>query len=76
MSAIGNRTTQTTKDLIEQLPPELQQEVCDFAQFLLETKVRPRRKQLRMSWAGALHEFRDQFTSLELQKKSLEWWSD
>jgi hypothetical protein len=64
------------EELVKELPPELQQEVYDFAQFLLETKVRPKQKKLRMSWAGALREFRDQFTSLELQKKALEWWGD
>jgi len=26
--------------------------------------------------AGALREYRDQFTALELQKKALEWWGD
>ena len=64
-------------DLIDQLPPELQDEVFDFAQFLLlKTKAQPKQKKLRMSWAGGLKEFRDEFTSMELQKKSLEWWSD
>ncbi len=66
----------TIEQLIEQLPPELQQQVRDFAQFLLDTKVRPKQKKLRLSWAGGLREFRDKFTSLELQKKSLEWWGD
>ncbi|MDZ7261883.1 MAG: DUF2281 domain-containing protein [candidate division KSB1 bacterium] len=64
------------EELVNELPPELRQEVRDFAQFLLDTKVRPKQKKLRLSWAGALREFRDQFTSLELQKKALEWWGD
>jgi hypothetical protein len=63
-------------ELFEELPAELQQEVEDFAKFLLETKVRPKHGKLRLSWAGALSEFRGQFTSLELQKKALEWWGD
>jgi hypothetical protein len=63
-------------ELIKELPPELQQEVQDFASFLFETKVRPRRSKLRMEWAGGLSEFREQFTSLELQKKALEWRGD
>ena len=62
-------------ELIEQLPPELQDEVFDFAQFLLKTKAQPlKQKRLRMSWAGGLKEFRNEFNSIELQKKSLEWW--
>ncbi|MGC8856869.1 MAG: DUF2281 domain-containing protein [Anaerolineae bacterium] len=67
---------QTLKDLIEQLPPDLQREVEDFVEFLLDTKVHRKQKKLRMTWAGALREYRDQFTSLELQKKALEWWGD
>ena len=63
-------------ELVKELPPDLQQEVRDFATFLFETKVRPKQSKLRMSWAGALSEFRDQFTSLELQKKALEWRGD
>ncbi|MBS3948444.1 MAG: DUF2281 domain-containing protein [Dethiobacter sp.] len=53
---------------------DLQQEVIDFAEFLLEKKMRKRQKKLRLTWAGGLQEYRDQFTSLELQKKALEWW--
>lgn len=64
----------TIEDLIRELPPDLQEEVRHFAEFLLETKVRPKRKGLRLSWAGGLREFRDQFTSLELEKKAVEWW--
>ncbi|MFQ5864491.1 MAG: DUF2281 domain-containing protein [bacterium] len=60
-------------EVIKELPPELQQEVYDFANYLLKTKVKRKQKKLRMSWAGALREFRDQYTSLELQKKALEW---
>ena len=69
-------TRQGLEELIRELPPELQQEVRDFAQFLLDTKVNRKQKKLRLSWAGALREFRNQFTSLELQKKALEWWGD
>ncbi len=66
----------TLEDLIKGLPPELQQEVQDFARYLLETKVHIRRSKLRMNWAKALSEFRGQFTSLDLQRKALEWWGD
>jgi len=64
------------EETIEQLPPDLRQEVHDFASFLLETRVRPRHSKLRLGWAGGLSEFRSQFTSLELQKKALEWRGD
>ena len=64
------------EDKIKLLPPELQQEVEDFVDFLTEKcKQKPARK-LRQDWAGALRDYRDQYTSLELQKKALEWWGD
>ncbi len=66
----------TLEELLKELPPDLQEEVRHFANSLLETKARPMHRKLRMSWAGGLSEFRDQFTSLELQRKVLEWWGD
>jgi len=62
----------TLKELIDQLPPELQREVRDFAEFLLEKKAKKAGRKLRQDWAGALREYREQYTSLELQKKALE----
>jgi len=64
------------EEMISKLPPELHQEVLDFVEFLQEKRMRRKQQKLRMTWAGALREFRDQFTSLELQKKALEWWGD
>jgi hypothetical protein len=64
------------EELIKELPPQLQNEVREYAQYLVDTKVKPKRKYLRMDWAGGLREYRDQFTSLQLQKKALEWWGD
>ncbi len=66
----------TLEELMQELPPELRQEVRDFARFLVETRSRPKNKKLQLNWAGALEEFRGRYTSLELQKKALEWWGD
>jgi hypothetical protein len=58
-----------------ELPEELQTEVRDFARFLRENRVsRPRRRKLRMDWAGGLKDLRDKYTSVELQHKILDWW--
>jgi hypothetical protein len=64
------------KELIDQLPPELQQEVRDFVEFLLERRARKRGRKLRQDWAGALRDYHDRYTSLELQEKALEWRGD
>jgi len=62
------------EEIIFLLPPELKQEVKNFAEYLLETKVQPKQKFLRLSWRGALPDMRDEYTSVELQHKSLDWW--
>jgi len=67
---------ESIEELMEKLPPDLQEEVRDFAQFLVERRAKPKQKKLRLTWAGGLREFRDQYTSPELQKKSLEWWGN
>jgi len=64
---------QTLKELIEQLPPELQQEVQDFVEFLLEKRARRPRRKPKFDWAGALKDLRDRYTSVELQHKIAEW---
>ena len=63
-------------ELIRSLPPDLRQEVEEFVAFLASKQARKRGRKLRQDWAGALKEYRDRYTSLELQKKALEWRGD
>jgi hypothetical protein len=63
-------------EMIRELPSELQQEVLDFVEFLIEKRARKRGRRLRQDWAGALRDYRDRYTSLELQKRALEWRGD
>jgi len=64
---------QNIEQIIKELPPELQQEVEDFVKFLLEKRVRKPKGKFKFGWAGALKDLRDQYTSVELQHKILEW---
>lgn len=66
----------TIKERIKEMPPELQQEVEDFALFLIKKRGNRTKRTLRQDWAGALKDFRGKYTSLELQKKALEWRGD
>ena len=65
----------TITEVVDQLPPQLRQEVCDFAEFLLATRSGGTAGKMSLSWAGALREYRDKFSSLDLQKKALSWWN-
>jgi mRNA-degrading endonuclease RelE of RelBE toxin-antitoxin system len=64
------------EEMVKKLPPELRQEVEDFVNFLIEKKSRKHGRKLRQDWGGALKDYRDEYTSLELQKKALEWRGD
>lgn len=63
------------EEKVKQLPPELQQEVLDFIDFLIAKKgtKKNKKKKPKLDWMGGLKEYRDQYTAVELQKKALEW---
>jgi hypothetical protein len=64
------------EERIKNLPPALKKEVEEFVNSLLKRRRKKSGKKLRQDWAGALKDYRDQYTSLELQKKALEWRGD
>jgi hypothetical protein len=54
------------------LSPDAQRQVEEFIRRLAESpKPVPKRK-LNQGWAGALKQYRDQYTSLQLQQNALE----
>ncbi|MFC1714312.1 DUF2281 domain-containing protein [Candidatus Poribacteria bacterium] len=59
------------EDKIKLLPPELQREVEAFVESLIESQIRRSEHKLRLNWRGALRDLRDQYTSVELQHKTL-----
>ena len=74
---MASTPTRSLEDLIRQLPEELRQEVWDFMEFLMSKRRAPQQPhgRLAMAWAGGLREYRDRFTSMELQQKASEWWA-
>lgn len=62
------------EEKIKELPPELQQEVEDFVNFLIEKRVCKSKGQLKFDWRGALRDLR-QYTSVELQHEILTRWN-
>ncbi|MCY4568131.1 MAG: DUF2281 domain-containing protein [Candidatus Poribacteria bacterium] len=63
----------TIIEKIRQLPPELQEEVIHFIDFLRTKKSSKGRKRPNLEWIGGLKAYRDQYTALELQKKASDW---
>jgi hypothetical protein len=65
--------TKPLEELIQELPPVLRAEVRDFVEFLLAKHDRPRQRHLRQDWAEALKDDHQQYTSVDLQHRALEW---
>jgi hypothetical protein len=61
------------EQMIKDLPPDLCQEIEDFIENLKERKGSKVKRQLKLDWAGACKELRDQYTSVELQHKISDW---
>jgi hypothetical protein len=66
----------TLEEIVQQLPPELRREVQEYAEALLRRHDQKKDHRLRQDWAGALSDYKDQYTGVQLQKKTLEWWGD
>jgi hypothetical protein len=64
------------EEIMDELPPDIQVAILRILNaFSVQNNNKPKRK-LRQTWAGGLSDYRDQYTSLELQKKALEWRGD
>ena len=59
--------------ILKKLPRELMPEVERYLSALLERQARISGRKLRQDWAGALREYRDKYTSQELERAALEW---
>ena len=69
-------TIKPLAELVGELPPDIQAEVRDFVEFLLVKRNRKSAHTLRQDWGGSLRDVREQYTSLELQQKALDWRGD
>jgi hypothetical protein len=61
------------EEIVRELPPDSQAKVRQFIETLLERTNDRANTKLKQNWAGALSDYREKYTSLELQKKSVEW---
>ena len=63
----------TLERKIKMLPPEFQSEVTDFVDFLITKNTKKKTKTPKLDWMGGLKEYREQYTSVELQEKVSNW---
>jgi hypothetical protein len=59
----------TIAEFVEQLPPDIQKEVKDFAEFLLERRAKKKHRVPDFDWEGALKD--EKYNSVELQHEIL-----
>ena len=64
------------EELMSKLPPELHKEVEEFLEFLLKKQEKKRTGAFKLDWRGELRDFRNRYTSVEIQHKAQEWWGD
>ena len=57
------------EEIIKELPEDLRKELEDFAYYLWENRRKKIKEKPKFAWAGALSDFADKFTSVELQHK-------
>jgi len=69
MDATETSVVERIANIVREMPPEFQQGVEDFVQFLFERRVQKPGKKLRQDWTGASGDLRDQYTAAELQHK-------
>ena len=57
------------------LPDSLKIEVLDYIEFLTNKYYNKKsiKKGLKFNWEGGLSEFKEKYSSVELQHKSMEW---
>lgn len=63
----------TIEEKIRALPLALQDEVEDFVTFLLERRNPRSHRPLSCSWAGALYDLKQQYSSVEMQHAINQW---
>jgi len=60
---------------MQELPPELKRELLDYLDFLMQKykNSEKKTKKFKFDWEGGLSHLKNEFTSVELAHKSLEW---
>jgi hypothetical protein len=60
---------------IQNLPPQAQQQVVELVSTLLKEHHHNPAHRLKQTWAGALRDYRNTYTSLSLQQETVNDWA-
>jgi len=66
--------SQIIKAKLDELPEDLEKEILDYIEFLLHKYgKKTEKKGFKFDWEGGLSDLKDEYTSVELQHKAMEW---
>jgi hypothetical protein len=65
------RTIKNIETKIKQLTPDLIEELDNYLDYLIHKRADKKSKKLSQDWAGGLKG--ENYTSVDLQKKALDW---
>jgi hypothetical protein len=60
--------------VLKKMPPDVQRRVLKYIEALSARALRKRHGTMKFSWAGACADMNKEYTSVQLQKKILDWW--
>ena len=66
-------STKTVHRMIEELPPDLQQEAIQYIEELARRNKKAVKRKFGLGWAGGLSHLKESTTSVELQHAAREW---
>jgi hypothetical protein len=70
---IQNPLSKQIVQQIHEFPPYLLEELSVYIEFLASKRKVKKERKFRLNWVGALEAENKNYTSLELQKKALDW---
>jgi hypothetical protein len=60
---------------IQNLPPQAQQQAIAYLTNLIQQYQQRPQQYLKQNWAGAMSDYREQYTSLSLQQETVDAWN-
>jgi hypothetical protein len=64
----------TVEPVIRKMPPDLQRQVLKYIEALSARTGGKHRGTMKFAWAGCCADMKDEYSSVQLQKKILDWW--
>ena len=68
-----SKETKTLEELVSEMALEYRHQLRAYVESLLATQRGEPRKKPRFTWAGALKDLQDRYTSVELQHQIARW---